>query len=235
MKRILLKLSGEALSDRENGEIYDVKVLEEISSVVKEILSRRISVSIVVGGGNIFRGRTSETVGLSHEQGDWVGMLATLMNALTIRGYFENHGIKTKVMSALECENCGEKFDLAKANYYLGEGYVVIFACGVGKVNFTTDSGAALRALQTNTDLILMGKNGVEGVMSDDPRVNKDAYLIKRITYREIIDRDLKVMDQTAARMLVDSDVSIRVFNMADLNNAVRIVDGADIGTLITK
>ncbi len=235
MKRILLKLSGEALADKENGEIYDEKTLEQISLVVKEILARHIAVSIVVGGGNIFRGRTSETVGLSHEQGDWVGMLATLMNALTIQAYFENHGIKTKVLSALECENCGEKFEVEKANYYLGEGNVVVFACGVGRVRFTTDSGASLRALQTNTDLILMGKNGVEGVMSDDPHVNKDAYLIKKITYQEILDKELKVMDLTAARMLVDSNVTIRVFNMADLNNVIRIIDGEDIGTLITK
>ncbi len=235
MKRILLKLSGEALADKDNNEPYSEEVLREISGVVKEILSRRTSVSIVVGGGNIFRGRSAQTVGLSHEQGDWVGMLATLMNALAIQGYFENNSIPTKVLSAFGVENCGEPFSVSKANRYLDQGYVVIFACGVGKVNLTTDTAAALRASQIKADLILMGKNGVEGVMTDDPDVNKDAELIKRISYQEILDRELKVMDSAAAKILVDSDIHTRVFNMADLNNAIRIIDGEDIGTLITK
>ena len=234
-KRILIKISGEALEDRENNQHYDPKVLDEVFKMVKDITELGSEVAIVVGGGNIWRGKLAPTIGIDQANGDYMGMLATVMNAIALQGFFEKNGLDTRIMSALPINACCEPYIRRKAMRHLEKKRVVIFAGGVGSPFFTTDTATALRAKEIGADAILMGKNGVDGVYDDDPRVNKNAKLIKKITYQEILSKGLKVMDNTAVGLLLDSDISIRVFNMSDPNNAVKIISGEDIGTFISK
>ncbi|MFA6830170.1 MAG: UMP kinase [Bacilli bacterium] len=234
-KRILLKISGEALEDKENSQIYNPAVLEKVCSTIKKVTALGVQVGMVVGGGNIWRGNLSDKIGIEQATGDYMGMLATIMNAMAVQGYFEKQGLKVRVMSALPLESCVETYVRRKAIRHLEKGNVVIFAGGVGSPFFTTDTGAALRAKEINADGIFMGKNGVDGVFDDDPRKNPDAKLLKKITYSELLAKGLKVMDNTAVGLLSGSDIDIHVFNMADTDNVLRIIQGEDIGTLISK
>lgn len=231
--RILLKISGEALKG--DDDIYSAVFLEKIYEIVKKITDMGTEVAIVVGGGNIWRGRLASSLGIERTTGDYMGMLATIMNAMCLQSYFENHGLITRVMSAIPVNQCCEPYIRRKAIRHLEKKRVVIFAGGVGSPYFTTDTSVALRAKEINADGIFMGKNGVEGIYTDDPRVNKDATLIKKISYQDILAKGLKVMDSTAVGLLVDSDVDVRVFNMNDPENAVRAVKGEDLGTLVTN
>lgn len=232
-KRILLKISGEALKG--NGEIYDSDFLQKVYEIVKKITDMSTEVAIVVGGGNIWRGNLASSLGIERTTGDYMGMMATIMNAMCLQSYFENHGLVTRVMSAIPVNQCCEPYIRRKAIRHLEKKRVVIFAGGVGSPYFTTDTSVALRAKEILADGIFMGKNGVEGVYDDDPRVNKDAKLLKTISYQEILAKGLKVMDNTAVGLLLDSDIDVRVFNMNDPENAVRAVKGEDIGTIISK
>lgn len=234
-KRILLKISGEALEDKNEHSPYSHAFLDEICSIVSSITKMGTEVAIVVGGGNIWRGKLAESLGIERCQGDYMGMLATIMNAMALQSYFEKNGLVTRVMSAIPVNDCCEPFITRKAISHLDKKEVVIFAAGVGSPFFTTDTAAALRAKEINADGIFMGKNGVEGVYDDDPNINKNSKLIKRITYKEILSRGLKVMDSTAVGLLEDSNIHIRVFNMNNPLNAIKVVKGEDIGTLITK
>lgn len=231
--RILLKISGEALKG--NGDIYDSKFLDEVYQIVKKITDMGTEVALVVGGGNIWRGNLASSLGIEHTTGDYMGMLATIMNAMCLQSYFENNGLNTRVMSAVSVNQCCEPYIRRKAIRNLEKKRVVIFAGGVGSPYFTTDTAAALRAKEICADGIFMGKNGVEGIYTDDPRKNPDATLIKKISYQEILAKGLKIMDNTAVGLLVDSDVDVRVFNMNDPENAVRVVKGEDLGTLVTN
>ncbi len=232
-KRILLKISGEALKGHE--DIYSKEFLERIYQIVKKITDKGTEVAIVVGGGNIWRGNLASTLEIERTSGDYMGMLATIMNAMCLQSFFENKGLVTRVMSAVECNKVCEPYIRRKAIRHLEKKRVVIFAGGIGSPYFTTDTCAALRAKEICADGIFMGKNGVEGILTDDPRKNPDATLIKKISYQDILSKGLKVMDATAIGLLLDSNVDVRVFNMNDPENAVKVVDGQDLGTLVTN
>ncbi len=232
-KRILLKLSGEALKGE--NEIYSKDFIQSVYEIVKKITDMGTEVAIVVGGGNIWRGNLASSLGIERTSGDYMGMLATMMNAMCLQSFFENNGLVTRVMSAIECSKICEPYIRRRAIRHLEKKRVVIFAGGIGSPFFTTDTCAALRAKEIGADGIFMGKNGVEGIFTDDPRKNADATLIKKISYQDILAKNLKVMDATAIGLLLDSEVDVRVFNMNDPENAVRVVKGEDLGTLVTK
>lgn len=233
-KRILLKISGEALYN--GGEKYDEKVFMDICNTLKNIRKENTEVAVVCGGGNIFRGKEiSSTFQIEQTTGDYMGMLATVMNGLALQSYFNSHDLPAVAYSSFPITNILDHYTKRSALSSLKEGKVVILTGGVGSPFFTTDTGAALRALELDIECILMGKNGVEGVMDKDPRVNKDAKFIKKITYHQVLKDDLKVMDMTAISLLKDSSVEIRVFNMKDISNAYSIIKGEDIGTHIVN
>lgn len=234
-KRIMIKISGEALEDKENHLPYKPDFIESIYTMVNQICQKGVEIMIVVGGGNIFRGRVASSIGVDRATGDYMGMLATIMNAMALQSYFESRGLDCRVMSALPLNACCEPYIRRKALRHLEKKRVVIFAAGIGSPYFTTDTCTALRAKEMMADCIFMGKNGVDGVYSDDPRQNRKAKLLRKITYHEILAESLQVMDNTAVGLLEDTDIEIRVFNMADPQNAVRLVEGEEIGTLISR
>ncbi len=234
-KRIVLKVSGEALENETDHSIYDEKKLKAIAKVVKEAHDLGVQISLVVGAGNIWRGRLADKVGIERSTADYMGMLGTIMNGLALQSALESLGLSTKVMSSINVPQVCEPYIRRKAISHLEKGQVVVFAGGTGNPYFTTDSCATLRALEINADSIIMGKNGVEGVYDSDPRVNKDAKLLKKLTYTEVMAKKLAVMDLTAVAMLADSDVKIHVFNMSDPNSLLRVLQGEDIGSTISK
>jgi uridylate kinase len=234
-KTVIVKLSGEALADPKDQTILDREKLKDIAEAVYEISKLGVRVGIVVGAGNIWRGRLADKIGIEHSTADYMGMLGTIINALALQSAFEDKGLITRVMSAINVPEVCEPYIRRKAVHHLEEGRVVIFAGGTGNPYFTTDTTATLRAREVGADAILMGKNGVEGVFDKDPRSNKDAKLIKKLTYQEVIERKLAVMDLTAVAMLEDTDIVIRVFNMKDPNDIVNVVKGSDIGSVISK
>ncbi len=234
-KRVLVKLSGEALKDDEDKQIFDAKLLAQIAQAIKKIKDLGIDICIVVGAGNIWRGKLSSTIGIEAATADYMGMLGTIINGLAISSSLEQIGVESRVMTAINAPQVAEPFIQKRALRHLQKGRVTIFVGGTGNPFFTTDTCAALRAKEMNCDAILMAKNGVEGVMDADPRVVKDAKLIKEITYRELLSKDLQVMDTTAVSLLKESNIEIRVFNMANLNNFAAVIEGQDIGTTIRK
>ncbi len=235
-RRILIKLSGEALSGEGNNGIIDDKALFSIANVIKDILTSGIEVAVVIGAGNICRGSLiSQNKGIDRVTADKMGMLGTVINSFALMDALKSCGAKATVLSAVKMEDFAESYSPELANSYLSDKTVVIFGGGTGKPYFTTDTCATLRAIEIKADAILMGKNGVDGICSDDPRVNKNAKLYKTISCSDIIKQDLKVMDMTAVKMLVDKNIDVRVFNMANYSNFLRVVNGEDIGTKITK
>ncbi|MGN6378479.1 MAG: UMP kinase [Gaiellales bacterium] len=232
--RILLKLSGEALMGvRDYGQ--DPARIESVARAVADVAATGVETAIVIGGGNILRGTREAAGGMDRATADYAGMLATVLNALTIQDALEQLDTQTRVMSALEIPQVAEPYIRRRAIRHLEKGRVVIFAAGTGNPFFTTDTAAALRALETGAQAILMGKNGVEGVLDDDPRINPDAQLIPHITHIEAIERGLKVMDVTALSLCMDNRVPLYVFNLDDERNIGRIVAGQRIGTLISS
>jgi uridylate kinase len=232
--RILLKLSGEALMGRlEFGT--DAAEVDRIAAQVAAVRERGVEVAIVVGAGNIYRGLDGAAAGMDRATGDYMGMLATVLNALTLQDALERLGQHTRVMSAIDVKEVAEPYIRRRAMRHLEKGRVVIFAAGTGNPFFTTDTAAALRALEIHAEAILMAKNGVEGVFDSDPATNPDAKFIPKITGREAIERGLKVMDSTALSLCMDNDLPIYVFNMADELNIDRIVSGETIGTLVSN
>lgn len=233
-KRILLKLSGEALFG--NTSSYDEKVFSRIVKTIKDLQSLDTQIALVCGGGNIFRGKEiSKDFSIEQTTGDYMGMLATIMNGLVLQSYFNSHGVKATAVSSFPINNILLPYTKRDALKILENKEVLILTGGVGSPFFTTDSGAALRSLELDIDYILMGKNGVDGVYSKDPRKYSDAKFIKNITYKEVLAQDLQVMDITALGLLKDSNVTIKVFNMSDPYNAYKIINGEDIGTTICK
>jgi uridylate kinase len=232
--RILLKLSGEALMGRlEFGT--DAAEVDRIAAQVASVRERGVEVAIVVGAGNIYRGLDAAAAGMDRATGDYMGMLATVLNALTLQDALERLGQHTRVMSAIDVKEVAEPYIRRRAMRHLEKGRVVIFAAGTGNPFFTTDTAAALRALEIHAEAILMAKNGVEGVYDSDPATNPDAVFIPQITGREAIERGLKVMDSTALSLCMDNDLPIYVFNMADELNIDRIVSGETVGTLVSN
>jgi uridylate kinase len=233
-KRILLKLSGEALmGSLEYGT--DPAQIERISKQVHDVSERGVEVALVVGAGNIYRGLDAAAEGMDRATADYMGMLATVLNALTLQDALEMRGCYTRVLSAIEVTEVAEPYIRRRAIRHLEKGRVVIFAAGTGNPFFTTDTAAALRALEIHAEAILMAKNGVEGVYDADPSEEPDATLLPAISHREAIERGLRVMDSTALSLCMDNGLPIYVFNMADEANIDRIVRGERVGTIVSS
>jgi len=232
--RILLKLSGEALSGGHKDGILDSEALLNTAKAVKAIVDAGSEVSVVIGAGNIARGSLVEKTGINRVSGDYMGMLGTVINCIALKEMLENIGQKAVVLSAVNV-TFTETYTPELAEKYLKEKCVVLFGAGTGKPFFTTDTCATLRAIETKADAILIAKNGVDGIYSDNPLVNKDAVLFKEITCSEIIKRDLKVMDLTAVEMLKDKDIDVRVFNANKTENFAKVARGENLGTTIKK
>jgi len=232
--RILLKLSGEALmGDLEYGT--DGIAVEGIARQVAALRERGVEVAIVVGAGNIYRGLEAAAKGMDRATGDYMGMMATVLNALTLQDALEKIGAHTRVLSAIDVKEVAEPYIRRRAIRHLEKERVVIFAAGTGNPFFTTDTAAALRALEIHAEAILMAKNGVEGVYDADPAIEPNAKFIPAIGHREAIERGLKVMDSTALSLCMDNDLPIYVFNMAGEGNIDRIVSGEKVGTLVSS
>ena len=230
--RILLKLSGEALmGDLDYGT--DPEQIERIANQVSEVRGRGVEVAIVVGAGNIYRGLEGAAEGMDRATADYMGMLATVLNALTLQDALEKVGVDTRVLSAMAVTEVAEPYIRRRAIRHLEKGRAVIFAAGTGNPFFTTDTAAALRALEIHAEAILMAKNGVEGVFTADPSVDPDAEFLPEISHRQAIELGLRVMDSTALSLCMDNDLPIYVFNMADERNIDRIVSGERVGTIV--
>lgn len=234
-KRVLVKLSGEALSDREHDAILGAYNLNKVSQAIKDMVDLGVQVCIVVGAGNIWRGRLAESIGIERSTADYMGMLGTIINSLALQSALENNGMDTRVMTSIEMRQIAEPYIKRKAERHLEKGRVIIFGGGTGNPYFTTDTTAALRANELNCDAILMAKNGVDGVYSADPRKNKEAVLFKELTYKEMLNKELEVMDNTAVSLCMHTNIELRVFNMADYFNFHRVIMGEEIGTTIKK
>jgi len=232
-KRVLLKLSGEALAGKD--KIFDPETLSALALQLKEIHDEGVELAIVVGGGNFVRGKFAEELNMDRVQVDNMGMLATVINALAVQNALEKAGVPTRVQTAIEMNKVAEPYILRRAIRHLEKGRVVIFGAGVGSPYFSTDTTAALRASEIKAEVILMAKNGVDGVYSADPKIVKDAIRYERLSYFNLIEKDLKVMDTTAISMCMDNDVDLIVFNMNDMKNIKKAVHGDVIGTVISK
>ncbi|MDD6786350.1 MAG: UMP kinase [Eggerthellales bacterium] len=229
-KRVLLKLSGEALAGSQ-GYGIDPKVVDDLAEELEEVV-RGVELCIVVGGGNIFRGMAGAAEGMDRSQADYIGMLATVMNSLALQEAFERHGIETRVQSAINMQQVSEPFIRRKAERHLEKGRVVIFAAGSGNPYFTTDTAAALRACEMNCEL-LMKATKVDGVYDKDPVKNADAVKFDRISYKEVLARDLHVMDAAATSLCMDNNLPIMVFNLDGKGNIAAALRGEAVGTVV--
>lgn len=228
-KRVLLKLSGEAMAGDKKTGIND-DVVRDITAKIKEVADLGVEVALVVGGGNFWRGRSSEK--MDRVTADHMGMLATLMNALALSDALEQHGAITRVMSAVDIRQMAEPYIRKRAVRHLEKGRIVIFACGTGNPYFSTDTGAALRATEIGAD-VFMKATMVDGVYDKDPKVHADAVKYDRISHDEVLSKNLKVMDATAAALCRDNNTKILVFSMEDPENIVRIAKGENLGTIV--
>jgi uridylate kinase len=234
-KRIVLKISGESLLSDKGHDIFDSSKLDDIAKTIKLLHENDVEIGVVIGAGNIFRGKLSEKTGIDHTDADCMGMLGTLINCLAISSKLEKIGVPTRVLSAIPMNKVCEEYNYKNARRYLKEHIVVFYAGGTGNPFCTTDSCAALRALETHSDAILMGKNGIDGVYDKDPNLFKDAKFIKNLTYEEILKLDLKVIDQSSAAMLKGHNVEVKIFSAKDTNNFLKVINGEDIGTTIKE
>ena len=231
-KRVLLKLSGEALAGEDNFGI-NAKTVANIARQIKEAKELGVEIAIVCGGGNIWRGVTGAQMGMERSSADYMGMLATVMNGLAVQNALEQLGIQTRLLSAIEMRQVAEPYIRRRAVRHLEKGRIVIFGAGTGSPYFTTDTTAALRAAEINADVILMAKNGVDGVYSADPKLDPNAERFDEISYMEVLERDLKVMDSTATALCRDNDMPLLVFGISDPENIVRAIRGEKIGTIV--
>ena len=230
-KRVVLKISGEALMGAMNYGI-DPKVSLSIAKQVKEVLKNGIELAIVIGGGNIFRGLSAASEGMDRSTADYMGMLATMLNGLALQDALENIGIDTRVLTAIEMSELAEVYIRRRAVRHLEKGRIVIFVCGTGNPYFTTDTAAALRAMEINADMILKATK-VDGVYTKDPVKYKSAKKFRQLTYIDVLKKKLKVMDATAVSLCMDNELPIVVFNMNKKGNILKAVTGKRIGTLI--
>ncbi|HEY3189499.1 MAG TPA: UMP kinase [Solirubrobacteraceae bacterium] len=232
-KRVLLKLSGEALM----GSLdfgTDPERLKAIAEQIAGVRANGTEVAIVLGAGNIYRGMAGAAAGMDRATADYMGMLAIVLNALALQDALEKLGIDTRVQSAIEVQEVAEPYIRRRAMRHLEKGRVVIFAAGTGNPFFTSDTAAALRAVEIHAEALLMAKNGVEGVYTADPRTDPDAEFLPHITYMEALERRLRVMDLTALTLCMENNLPIYVFNMDDEHNIQRIVSGERVGTLVS-
>lgn len=230
-KRILLKLSGEALMGNKKFGI-DNERLMQYAKEIKEISDLGVQIGIVIGGGNIFRGVQAERGGMDRTQGDYMGMLATMINSMALQAALESVGLFSRLQSAIEMKEIAEPFIKRRAVRHLEKGRVVIFGSGTGNPFFTTDSAASLRAIEIDADVILKGTR-VNGIYSEDPEQNPDAKMFDKITFKDVFNKDLKVMDMTAFTLCKENNVPIVVFNMNEPGNLRKVVYGDNVGTLV--
>ena len=231
-KRVVLKLSGEALAG-DTGFGINPPTIEEIVKEIKEVHDLGVEIAIVVGGGNIWRGTTGAEMGMERAQADYMGMLATVMNSLALQDALENEGVPTRVQTSIEMRQIAEPYIRRRAVRHLEKGRVVIFAAGTGNPYFSTDTTAALRAAEINADVILMAKNNVDGVYSSDPMKDLNATKFSELTHLDVISKGLQVMDTTASSLSMDNDIPLVVFNFNRQGNIRRVIMGEDIGTTV--
>ena len=232
LKRILLKLSGEALSGSKKYGI-DPQFTSQVALKIKEIYKKKIQVGIVIGGGNIFRGISVAAKGMDRVAGDYLGMMATVMNSVALQSELEKIDCVTRVMSALSITQLAEPYIRRKAERHLEKGRIVIFAGGTGNPYFTTDTAAVLRGIEVNADIIIKGTK-VDGIYSDDPFKNKDAIKYDSITFKDVIDKELKVMDLTAFTLCKENNLPIAVLNIKDEKSLLNFIENKNIGTIVS-
>lgn len=235
-KRVLLKLSGEALKEQDGRQIIDVQNLGKMAAAIKAIHDQGIEVCVVIGAGNIWRGKLAKDIGIEAVPADYMGMLGTVINACAMSSSLKNLGVDSIVFSAIpNIEGVTEAYSQEKADQAMRDGKVAFLAGGTGKPFYTTDTAATLRAIELNCEAILMGKNGVSGVFSSDPTKDSSAKFFKEITFQQMIDLNLQIMDLSAIQLIKDKDIEIRVFSMSNAENFVKVVSGDDIGTVCKK
>jgi uridylate kinase len=231
-RRVVLKLSGEAFADPELGYGIDPDMVHRVAGEIAQSFAEGTEIAIVVGGGNIFRGISTSAAGMDRATADYMGMLATVINALALRDAIEKAGVPVRVQTAIMIQQVAEPYIRLRAIRHLEKGRVVIFAGGTGNPFFTTDTTAALRAAEIDADLVLKATR-VDGVYASDPRIDPDAELLVEISYMDVLSRGLQVMDSTAITMCMDNDLPIRVFSLVEPGNIVKAVRGEPIGTLV--
>lgn len=231
-KRILLKLSGEALMGSSKKNSIDHEILDRYAGEIKTLRDQGTEIAIVIGGGNIFRGGQAEALGIDRVQGDYMGMLATVINAIALQSALERHGLYTRLMSGIKIEQVCEPFIRRRAIRHLEKGRVVIFGAGIGNPYFTTDSTATLRAIEIQADVVLKGTR-VDGVYDKDPEKFADAVKYQQLTFQEAYERSLNIMDMTAFTLCMENNLPIIVFDMNTPGNLLRIASGEPAGTLI--
>ena len=231
-KRVLYKLSGEALAGGKGFGI-DSEVVNKITSQIVEVVKQGVEVAIVVGGGNIWRGKTGEELGMERATADSMGMLATVMNSLALQDSLEQKGVDTRVLTSVEMKAMAEPYIRRRAIRHLEKGRVAIFAAGIGNPYFSTDTTAALRAKEIGAEAILMGKNGVDGVYSADPKLDSTATNYDKLSYMDIMNKGLTIMDSTAITFCMDNHLPIIVFSIDEADNIVKVVSDSKLGTII--
>jgi uridylate kinase len=231
-KRIILKLSGEALAGKQ-GYGIDPTIIRSIAAQIKEIAQLNVEVAVVVGAGNIWRGKSGSEMGMDRANADYMGMLATVMNSLALQDSLENIGIQTRVQTSIEMRQVAEPYIRRKAIRHLEKGRVVIFAAGTGNPYFTTDTTAALRAAEVEAEVILMAKNEVDGVYTADPKLDKTATKYEELTYLDVLNEGLQVMDTTASSLCMDNNIPLIVFSIMEEGNIKRAITGENIGTIV--
>jgi uridylate kinase len=233
-RRVLLKLSGEVFGG-EKGIGVDPDVVSDVADQIADVVKSGVEIAIVVGGGNYFRGAELQQRGMERARADYMGMLGTIINSLALQSALENEGVQCRVLSSIHVEQVAENYIRRRAFRHLEKGRVVIFAGGTGSPDLSTDTTTSLRAMEIHADTILMAKNGVSGVYDSDPKVNANAKLIKHLTFDEMLNKKLTVMDLTAVSLIKDSAIVIRVFDMKDTKNLLQVIKEQSIGTTIQK
>ncbi len=230
--RIILKISGEALSGEEKNGINPT-VIKHLAEEIKSVHDLGVQIGVVCGGGNMWRGETGAKLGMERAQADYMGMLATIMNGLALQDGLENVGVPTRLQTSIEMRQIAEPYIRRRAVRHLEKGRVVIFGGGTGNPYFSTDTAASLRAAEIGADVILMAKNGVDGVYSADPKMDPQAKRFTELTQLDVISKNLKVMDRTASSLSMDTEIPLVVFNVNKPGNIKRVVEGQNIGTII--
>ena len=233
-KRILIKLSGEALAG-EKGVGIDIETVKTIAKEIAEVHSSGVEIALVIGGGNLWRGEPAAAAGMDRVHADYTGMLGTVMNALVMADSLQQNGVDTRVQTSIPMQNVAEPYIRGRALRHLEKNRIVIFAAGIGSPYFSTDTTAALRAAEIDAEAILMAKNGVDGVYNADPKKDANAVKFDELTHGEVIKRGLKIMDATASTLSMDNDIDLVVFNMNEAGNIKRVVLGEAIGTTVSN
>ena len=233
-KRILIKLSGEALAG-DKGVGIDLATVQAIAKEIAEVHDSGVEIALVIGGGNLWRGEAAAAAGMDRVQADYTGMLGTVMNALVMADSLQQYGVDTRVQTAIPMQNVAEPYIRGRALRHLEKGRIVIFGAGIGSPYFSTDTTAALRAAEIEAEAILMAKNGVDGVYNADPKKDANAVKFDELTHVEVIKRGLKIMDATASTLSMDNDIDLVVFNMNEPGNIKRVVFGEAIGTTVSN